>query len=195
MPKRVDHQAQRARIADALMRVAAHQGLEGVSLRHVAAEAGVSTGMVQHYFRTKDEMMVFALDMVGRSVQARLAAAAPDGVPAPRELVRALLVQMLPLDEERAAESRVALAFFAHAAVRPHVAAELRENTVVLRAFFADQIRTAGRASDPDLAATALLALVDGLGVHVVGGHYSPEHALAVLDAHLDTVFGPRVQV
>jgi AcrR family transcriptional regulator len=192
VPKRVDHQAQRARIADALMRVAAHQGLEAVSLRHVAAEAGVSTGMVQHYFRTKDEMMVFALDMVGRSVQARLATTAPDDVPAPRRLVRALLVQMLPLDEERAVEGRVALAFFAHAAVRPHVAAELRENTVVLRAFFADQIRAAGRASDPELAATSLLALVDGLGVHVLGGHYPPEHALAVLDAQLDTVFGPQ---
>ncbi|HEY4422079.1 MAG TPA: TetR family transcriptional regulator C-terminal domain-containing protein [Pseudonocardia sp.] len=104
--------------------------------------------MVQHYFRTKDEMMVFALDMVSRSVQARSATAAPDDVPAPRGLVRALPVQMLPLDGERAAQSRVALAFFAHAAVRPHVAAELHANTVVLRAFFADRIRAAGAVSD-----------------------------------------------
>ena len=57
MPKKVDHQERRTLIADALMRVAADQGLEAVSLRHVAAAAGVSSGMVQHYFRTKDEMM------------------------------------------------------------------------------------------------------------------------------------------
>ena len=57
MPRRVDHQLRRKQLADAVMRLAATEGLEEVSLRHVAAEAGVSTGMVQHYFRTKDEMM------------------------------------------------------------------------------------------------------------------------------------------
>jgi AcrR family transcriptional regulator len=55
MPKKVDRQERRTLIADALMRVAADQGLAAVSLRTVAAEAGVSAGMVQPYFRTKDE--------------------------------------------------------------------------------------------------------------------------------------------
>lgn len=64
MPKKVDRHERRTLIADALMRVAARQGLEAVSLRHVAAEAGVSPGMVQHYFRTKDEMMAFAMAVV-----------------------------------------------------------------------------------------------------------------------------------
>ncbi|WP_433272671.1 TetR/AcrR family transcriptional regulator [Pseudonocardia xinjiangensis] len=202
MPKKVDHQAQRALIADALMRVAATRGLEAVSLRHVATEAGVSTGMVQHYFRTKDQMMIFALDMVSAGVQARLAAETGDQdvAPTPRDLVRGLLLQMLPLDEQRATEGKVALAFLSYAAVRPHVAAELRENTAQMRAFFADQIRAtspAERGVDPELAATALLALVDGLGVHVLGGHYSPDAALAALDQYLDSVLpaeatGPR---
>ena len=39
MPKKVDHAERRRLIADALMRVAAEQGLEAVSLRHVAAAA------------------------------------------------------------------------------------------------------------------------------------------------------------
>ena len=191
MPKKVDHQAQRALIADALMRVAATRGLEAVSLRHVAAEAGVSTGMVQHYFRTKDEMMVFALDMVSAGVKARLEAGDQRVVPTPRDLVRALLLQMLPLDEQRSTEGKVALAFLSYAAVRPHVAAELRQNTAQMRAFFADQIRAtspAERGVDPERAATALLALVDGLGVHVLGGHYSPDDALAALDQYLDSI-------
>ncbi|GAA3341574.1 hypothetical protein GCM10020358_33470 [Amorphoplanes nipponensis] len=46
------------------MRVAAEQGLESVSLRHVATRAGVSAGMVQHYFDSRDEMMAFALSVV-----------------------------------------------------------------------------------------------------------------------------------
>ena len=37
MPKKVDRQERRTLIADALVRVAAEQGLEAVSLRHVAA--------------------------------------------------------------------------------------------------------------------------------------------------------------
>jgi AcrR family transcriptional regulator len=77
--------------------------------------------MVQHYFRTKDEMMIFVLDVVSQRVQARLALHAQSlgDDPAPRALVRALMIQVLPLDEERATEGRVALAFLAYAAVRP----------------------------------------------------------------------------
>jgi AcrR family transcriptional regulator len=197
VPKKVDHHERRARIADALMRVAATRGLEAVSLRHVATEAGVSTGMVQHYFRTKDEMMIFALDLVSQSVQARLALHAESlgDSPTPRTIVRALLIQLLPLDEERTEEGQLSLAFLAYAAVKPHIGAELRADTEQMRMFIADQIRaaqTAGEAHatiDPARAATALLALVDGLGVHVLGRHYSAEEALAVFEAHLDTVF------
>src|ERR1700738_4830412 len=44
---------------------------DAVSLRHVATEAGVSTGMVQHYFRTQDEMRPSAGEMVMTNTQAR----------------------------------------------------------------------------------------------------------------------------
>jgi AcrR family transcriptional regulator len=192
MPKRVDHHARRTEIADALMRVAATRGLEEVSLRHVAAEAGVSAGMVQHYFRTKEEMMTFALDVVRERVQARLAAE-PGDIASPRAVVRALLIQLLPLDESRLLEGHVALAFLAYAAVKPAAGAALRDDTALMRAFIAEQIRaTQGPAApiDPAHAATGLLALVDGLGLHVLGRHYSPEVALAVFDAHLEVVFG-----
>ncbi len=198
MPKRVDHHARRTLIAGAMMRLAADRGLESVSLRHVAAEAGVSSGMVQHYFRTKDEMMAFALDVVSQNVQARLAATTDDlgESPSPVALVRALLVELLPFDEPRRAEGRAALAFLAYAAVRPAVAAALREDTARLREFVADRIRDAQAAGEapaslePAHTATALLALVEGLGVNVLGEHYSPDTALAVFDAHLSTLFG-----
>ena len=62
MPKRVDPLARRHSIAEAVFRLAAARGADAVSLRDVAGEAGVSLGMVQHYFRSKDEMLLFALD-------------------------------------------------------------------------------------------------------------------------------------
>lgn len=194
----MDHHARRTQIADALMRLAATQGLEAVSLRHVATEAGVSTGMVQHYFGTKDEMMMFALDVVRDRVQERLASG-PDAVDEalpPKRLVRALLVEVLPLDEPRLMEGRLALAFLAYAAVKPAVASGLRDQTTEMRVFLADQIKAAQASSDtvprvdPDRAATALLALTEGLGLHLMGQHYSPEVALAVFDAQLDAIFG-----
>jgi AcrR family transcriptional regulator len=199
VPKKVDHHERRTLIADALMRVAADRGLEEVSLRHVATEAGVSSGMVQHYFRTKDEMMTFALEVIYENVQARIADydAALGGSPSPRGLVRALLIQLLPLDEPRMREGRVALAFSAYAAVRPAIANALREDTAQMREYLAEQIRlaqVAGTAStdvDPTKAATGLLALVEGLALHVIGGYYQPDMALSVFEAHLDQLFGP----
>jgi AcrR family transcriptional regulator len=198
MPRQVDHHARRKQLANALMRLAATQGLEAVSLRHVATEAGVSTGMVQHYFRTKDEMMTFAMDMVMDNIRARSTAEADRSQrPAsPGSLTRALLMQILPLDENRRLEGHVMLAFLAYAAVKPAIAVGMRESVGQMRAFIADEIRAAQATTktalrvDPAKAATGLIALVDGLGVHVLGQHYSPEEAVAALDEHLDALFG-----
>ncbi|MFE9689034.1 TetR/AcrR family transcriptional regulator [Micromonospora sp. NPDC005806] len=200
MPKRVDHRERRTLIADALMRVAAEHGLEAVSLRHVAAEAGVSAGMVQHYFRTKDEMMTFALSVVREHNEARVtrAVAALGDNPDPRALLRTMLVELLPLDDARRADGRVALAFLAYTAVRPSVAVALHQETAGLLAFIAGQIRRAegaDRRVDPDRAAVGLLAVLEGLGIYLLGGHYPAATALAALDAQLDLVFGPAETV
>jgi AcrR family transcriptional regulator len=200
MPKVVDHDERRRRIADALLRIAAQQGLESVSLRHVAAEAGVSSGMVQHYFATKDEMMTFALDVVRESVEARMEIAAGElgDSPSPAALVRAILVQLLPFDRRRRDEARVTIAFLAYAAVNPTIAARLREDNAQLIALVADLIAAAQSAGDAprDLdansSATAIVALMEGLGLHALNGDYSPETALAVFDDYAEKVFGPQ---
>ena len=187
MPKKVDRQQRRTLIADALMRVAADQGLEAVSLRHVAAEAGVSAGMVQHYFRTKDEMMSFALAVVRDRGQVRVteAVARLGDDPPPRLLLRTTLAALLPLDEQSRDDGRVALAFLAYTAVRPTVASPLREETAQLVDFIASLLPAPNAAE----AAAGLLALMEGLGVYLLVGHYTAEQALAALDAHLDLVF------
>lgn len=190
MPKQVDHHERRVRIADALLRVAAEDGVEAVSLRHVAAAAGVTSGMVQHYFRNKEEMLLFALDAVSERVEARMAAHPPGPLP----LVRALLVEQLPLDETRRVEGRVALAFQAYTTRSEAIAGKLREASEGLRKYLADLLREAQEAGElpsalpPERTATALLALVEGLGTQAVTGNYPPEEALAVLDAHLDLI-------
>lgn len=194
MPKQVDAQERRQQIAQALHRVTATRGLDDVSLRHVAAEAGVSAGLVQHWFRTKDQMLRFALETVSEQVESRLArssAAIEHG--SPREAVRALLIELLPLDEQRRLEAHVAVAFGARAAVSPEIARTVRQGMDRMRAFIADRVRSSAgtdRAGHPESAATALTALVDGLAAHVLAEQCTPEAAEAALDDHLDTIFG-----
>lgn len=193
MPKKIDHQARREQIAHALWHVLAIQGLEAVSLRHVATTTGVSMGLVQHYFRTKDEMLLFALATVSEQVAARTKArlTALQNPAAPSALIRAVLLEMLPLDEQRRLEAHVAVAFHARAAVVPSIATSLRAGAVQLQDFLATLFRAAqqdGHAPaylDPEREAIALLALVDGLSLHVLAQHYTAETALAVFEAHL----------
>ncbi len=53
MPKIVDHDLQRETFAKAAMRLSARNGLEGVTMRGVAAESGLSYGSLFHYFESK----------------------------------------------------------------------------------------------------------------------------------------------
>jgi AcrR family transcriptional regulator len=183
MPKRVDPGERRRLIADALMRVASSRGLEAVSLRHVAEEAGATAGMVQHYFRTKDEMMLFALDVISERAEARIGAAvaALGPSPAPRVLLRAMLLEILPLDDARRVDGRVALAFLAYSAVRPEVAAAQRRGAIGLRDFVATLL--------PGDGATPLMALVEGLGLHLLSDVLTPDEAVTALDAQLARLF------
>ena len=110
MPKIVDRDARRAEIAEAVMRVIARDGIEGASVRTIAAESGWSAGAVRHYFSSQDELLGFAADFVMRRIEGRLQAAIDDGARPGRARVTHLLEQLLPLDGERIAESRVWLA-------------------------------------------------------------------------------------
>jgi len=61
MPKIVDHEEQREKFAAAAMRLIARYGLEGVTMRAVATEAGLSYGALFHYFESKDELLMHAV--------------------------------------------------------------------------------------------------------------------------------------
>ncbi|MFI9402060.1 TetR/AcrR family transcriptional regulator [Nocardia sp. NPDC052316] len=197
MPKQVDHQERRQQIAAAVCRLAATHGLEGVSLRHVAAEAGVSMGRVQHYFKTKDEMLLFTFGTISEGIEHRVtqAVSALPQPPDARSLVRALLVEMMPIGDHAKAEMPMWIAFFARAVVEPQLAELLRHGTRSLHGFVAEQIGNARPTSDltsidADREADILLSLTDGLMMRLMVGGIDPETALAALDHQLDRAFG-----
>ncbi|MFE9258191.1 TetR/AcrR family transcriptional regulator [Streptomyces sp. NPDC006879] len=192
MPKQVDHVGRRRLIAEAVCRLADERGLEGVTLRDVAACAQVSMGAVQRCFRNKEEMLLFALqyvsERIAQRVQARL-------VRSPAQSAGTALGhaanEISLLGEEHRAEARVWLAFVAQAAVSKTLAGVLRRNYAALQQAFTDLVSQADEAAgcavplDPQREARALLALADGLTTHVLIGHLTSQEAYTVLDTHL----------
>lgn len=108
MPKIVDHEERRRELAEALWRVIVASGPQAVSIRTVAAEAGLSAGALRHYFQTREELLVFAMDLSEERVVQRMKEYSrtldPD-LPMV-ERVAAFAEQMLPLDKMRRAEFR-----------------------------------------------------------------------------------------
>ncbi|WP_369359139.1 TetR/AcrR family transcriptional regulator [Streptomyces sp. cg2] len=191
MPRQVDHESRRRRIADAVCQLADESGLEGVTLRDVAARAEVSMGAVQRCFRTKEEMLVFALTHIGEQITARMTTRlASSPAQSARTTLGHAATEVALLQEQQRAEARVWLAFVAQAAVTPRLAASLRDSYAELQQLFARLIAEATGTATPQRSARALLALTDGLTTHVLIGHLSPTEALDVLDDHLTRLWG-----
>jgi AcrR family transcriptional regulator len=201
MPKRVDHEERRRQIADALLRTAATRGLHATGMREVAAEAGVSLRLVQYYFGTKEELLLFAMQQLAaqfaeRSL-ARIRRAKPaDGPARPRDVIAAILTEGVPADDERRTFTILYTAYFALSLTDPALAiAPLVRNSAAVIDVVAAQLR-AGQAAghtpaqvDPDLEAVSLLAMSAGLGTSVLAGQSSPGQARAVIDYHLYRLF------
>ncbi|MFE3650478.1 TetR/AcrR family transcriptional regulator [Streptomyces sp. NPDC059152] len=198
MPKKVDHEARRQEISAALWRLANTRGVDGVSLRDVAAEAGISLGRIQHYFRNRDELLLFALRHINQQATERIRhrLQALEEAPTPRTVLRVCCAGMLPLDAESRAGLLVAAAYYSRAVHDPALGAEARDGIPKLRDLFADQLRLAAERGEvpPERAnedeAMLLIALADGLASYVLLGIHGPEQALALLDRQLDGLFG-----
>ncbi|MFE5585348.1 TetR/AcrR family transcriptional regulator [Kitasatospora sp. NPDC056531] len=186
MPKQVDHEERRRRIAEAVCALIDAQGLEGVTLRDVATRAEVSMGAVQRCFRTKDEMLRFALAHIGEQVTGRAHArlrSAPAQSAA--SAVGHVVGEVALLREEHRAEARIWLAFLAAAAVNPDLAASLRTSYTDLEGLLTRLVAEASGSLDAQDEARTLLALADGLTEHVLIGHRTAEEAERLLHAHL----------
>ncbi|WP_433828684.1 TetR/AcrR family transcriptional regulator [Actinoplanes sp. CA-015351] len=186
MPKVVDHGERRRELAGAVWRVITRDGVANVSMRTVAAESGWSSGALRHYFATRDELLAFACQQVLARVTARITALNPQGTP--NEVVRALLLETMPIDAERHIEASITFAFLALGLGDPQLAAIQREILVGMSELCLNLITHLLPAESPRRQvslARRLNAVVDGLSVHVLAGHLTPAEAVSELDAHL----------
>jgi hypothetical protein len=115
--------------------------------------------------------------------------------PTTRDLLRAGLAAMLPVDRPGREEAAVNVAFFSAATVTPAFADILREGYGRLLDASRAQLRTAAEAGelrpgvDVEQAAAELFFLVQGLIGPMLIGLYGPDEALALVDRKLATIF------
>ena len=175
------------------MRITRKDGWDGVSLRKVAAEAGVSMGMVQHYFTTKDEMLRFAIEMMAEDTRQRIRRriAELSEPPTPRLLVETVLTEMIPYPGRRATEAEAAKVWIRRFLLRPESQAALSQGAADLRAALTAQILLArpGEQADAERDADTLIALLDGLIYNIVIGQQTAESATAILTTQIDHIF------
>src|ERR1700683_3355427 len=98
MPKIVDHAQRRDEIALVACRVVAENGFEQASMVRIAREAGYTTGMLAHYFDSKQDIIIAALRLILRRIDERLTQPKALGT---RPDLLALLTEALPLHAHR----------------------------------------------------------------------------------------------
>jgi TetR/AcrR family transcriptional regulator, transcriptional repressor of bet genes len=108
MPKIVDHEQRRDEIALVACRVVAEHGFDQATIVRIAREAGYTTGMVAHYFDTKQEIVIAALRLILRRSEERLTRPAGES----QADLLTILTESLPVDAERFIECAFWTAFW-----------------------------------------------------------------------------------
>ena len=167
MSGKVDRDERREELAEAVWRVICRSGIQGVTIRSVAAEAGWTRGVVQLYFRDKEDLLLFAFELAARhalEVDARAMGAATG-----LERVRRLLLAYVRPDEEQRTVVNALLALYAMCAGLPTLQRAGRDNlgawTEASREFFATVASEGGFRDGLDFGVAAIeyLALAIGL--------------------------------
>ena len=179
----------RRRLMESTIRLMAEKGVSGATVRAITADAGVSHGLIGHYYPTKDDLLVASLEHlfsgVAEDVRHQVDAAGPDPLARLKALPVALFSPKVFTEQNRAA-------FLA-------LWHEIRFNDAVREAnrdFYAgyrQRVRTlfqavTGTDAEVDAAVTGLIALSDGLWLEIsIGaGQADSEKAVSLCHAFIE---------
>jgi TetR/AcrR family transcriptional repressor of bet genes len=126
MPKVVDHAKRRDEIAQAACQVVADYGFERATVARIARAAGYTTGMVAHYFDSKQEIILAALRLMLMRIEQRLTRERDE------TSLLTVLSEALALDAARFTECAFWMAFWGQVSADPKLK---RLNVWVHRAY------------------------------------------------------------
>jgi AcrR family transcriptional regulator len=108
MPKIVDHDQRREEIALVACQVVADHGFDQATVARIARAAGYTTGMVAHYYDSKQDIILAALRLILQRIELRLTRERQGGEPTLVEV----LSEALPIDAQRFTECAFWMAFW-----------------------------------------------------------------------------------
>lgn len=170
MPKIVDHDARRREISQALWRVLNRDGMRGVTVRSVAAEAGMSKATLGYYFTSQAELLIFALSESKDASAQRITKAERKT----REDFVDALCETVPTTPKRRRQAEIWMAVVAEAQSDDKLRATLADLDAEVRVNLLDIVnemrerKLIHKSRDLEVEATLLHALLDGLTVHTV---------------------------
>ena len=190
---RADPDERRQSLIEATARVLAERGAAGVSVRTICAEAGVSPGLLRHYFAGVSEAIAHTYRWVGETIGAALAEAVAQAGEDPRARLLAYLTASFrpPIASPDLLATYVA--FWSLTRSDAAVAAVRAEVYGDYRAGLESLIRAYRRGiADARLPTVALTALIDGLWLELSLGNapFTPEEAEALAEKWLDALLG-----
>jgi len=188
---RADPDIRRQSLIEATARVLAVKGAAGVSVRAICAEAGVSPGLLRHYFAGVSEAIAETYRWTGRRISAALAEAVAAAKPELRARLLAYIVASFrpPIATPELLDSYVAFWSLTRsdrliAQVRGEVYGEFRTGLEALLRDYRPHL------PNPRFTAVALTALIDGLWLELSLGDapFTPEEAEALAEKWLNAL-------
>ncbi len=170
MPKKVDHEIRREELVRAAWQIIADRGIEEVTIREIGRESGYSPGVLAHYFRSKDDLLAHASRMSHEEIYKRYEAEVETPVKA--DALRAILMDNLPLDEQRDRETKIEVSFWARS-LRNQAFSEIQhEKSEHLRGLIrrlaqgSQEEGVISKDTDVEQVVDLLAALIDGISLH-----------------------------
>lgn len=194
MPRLVDSEARRRDLAECALAIAESDGLEAVTVAHVARRAGVSVGHVQHWYPAKENLLVATYSAaLARSTDRidDLVTTGESRGATIRDMLAAALAELLPTDDTRRGEARVRAQFHGRAITDTRFADTERAAMRLLAQRIATALANGYECGetaagvDPDRAACELLALATGLATLSLTDDHPAEELIAARLAEL----------
>ena len=187
----VDHDERRREIAAAMWRILLREGMGAVTVRALAAETGWSVGAIRHYYKSNDDLILFAMGEMLVSIAGRIGALdfdEPD-----RAVLQKAVEEMLPLDQQRKAEAQIWFTLLTRRIANPQLAVKAHNLDLVVRGAVRNvlsELATANLVSsgrDLETEVVRLHALIDGLALHALSEPPldSPAAIRAAISTHL----------
>jgi len=188
---RSDPDARRLSLIEATARVLAREGAAGASVRIIASEAGVSPGLVGHYFNGVDALIAATYAHVGEQVSAALGAAIAAAGSDPRARLSAYVTASFDPPIADPALLATWLAFWSLVKARPDIAALHDDIYASYRRDLEALLGACGIcAGELRLAAIAITALVDGLWLELCLSpqSFTPVEARTIAERQIETL-------